>query len=73
MLAGLVKKNTKQSGIGQVEVRELNIEGLTREWAAGEKGVRTRSTPVKLSSAAMVSILMNWFSRTAEPTALSDS
>lgn len=32
-----------------------------------------RSTPVKLSSAAMVSILMNWFSRMAEPTALSDS
>lgn len=32
-----------------------------------------RSTPVKLSSAAMVSILVNWFSRMAEPTALSDS
>lgn len=32
-----------------------------------------RSTPVKLSSAAIVSILMNWFSRMAEPTALSDS
>lgn len=32
-----------------------------------------RSTPVKLSSAAMVSIFMNWFSRMAEPTALSDS
>lgn len=32
-----------------------------------------RSTPVKLSSAAMVSILMNWFSRMAEPAALSDS
>jgi len=27
---------------GQVEVRELNREGLMRGGAAGEKGVRTR-------------------------------
>ncbi|TNN46339.1 hypothetical protein EYF80_043457 [Liparis tanakae] len=34
-------ENTRQSGRGQVGVRELNSEGLMRGWAAGEKDVRT--------------------------------